>query len=330
MPHIDEGNLTIWLDEAGALPAGERRSIEAHLSECTECRERLAAMRELREDAQAILRLAAPPEHVKPRFEQILSRATSTPPRPSGTQRHDGGAKEPSSYPGAPISRLVRWAWAASLVVAAGAGWMGRELLQEARDRSGALDGVGEARTETVVAGKGETPAVAAEKGRGDPALLQDAVSLMPSERAKEAEAVGAMISLAQPGCYARVTESSANTWIPLWIRLRDQPTDPGTEPGAMRGELEAQDGLRGEMVWSFQAPDTIRVEWHTSKGPALLLLRRFEEGLRGAGWVGEEAEEAWPPEAKPGTSVEFRATACREDSESDVDAPGSAAPPGK
>src|SRR3989442_11997677 len=53
MSHVDEGTLHAYLD--GALPPGERSQVDAHLAECRDCRERLAAARGLIAPADARL-----------------------------------------------------------------------------------------------------------------------------------------------------------------------------------------------------------------------------------------------------------------------------------
>ena len=102
MSHVDEGTLHAYLD--GALPPGERGQVDAHLAECPACRERLAEARALIARADALLALALPAERSAPPLHELRRR---------------------------PMWRRVRWpiAWAASVTLAVGLGWMlrGRE-----------------------------------------------------------------------------------------------------------------------------------------------------------------------------------------------------------
>ena len=102
MSHVDEGTLHAYLD--AALPPGERGQVDAHLAECPDCRERLAEARALIARADALLALALPAERSAPPLHELRRR---------------------------PMWRRVRWpiAWAASVTLAVGLGWMlrGRE-----------------------------------------------------------------------------------------------------------------------------------------------------------------------------------------------------------
>ncbi len=99
MSHVDEGTLHAYLD--GAIPPGERSQVDAHLAECPDCRERLAEARALIARADALLALALPVERSAPPLHELRRR---------------------------PLWWRVRWpiAWAASVTLAVGIGWMGR------------------------------------------------------------------------------------------------------------------------------------------------------------------------------------------------------------
>ncbi|MDZ7780785.1 MAG: zf-HC2 domain-containing protein [Gemmatimonadota bacterium] len=107
MSHVDEGALHAYLD--GALDeysGGEARRIRAHLDRCPECAEALREARALRESAHAILaepNLSPAP----PPLEELKRRAGSS------------GVESPRAR-----SRLYRFGWAASVVLALGVGWM--------------------------------------------------------------------------------------------------------------------------------------------------------------------------------------------------------------
>lgn len=134
MSHVDEGLLHAWLD--GALQtgdAGEAREIEDHLAHCADCRARLEEARRLKATTDSILALTEPADlgNVPP-FEEILARKAAEgddAPATTGTGSDaapDGGA---ISFPHPPRRRAITpLAWAASLVLAIGAGWWARQL----------------------------------------------------------------------------------------------------------------------------------------------------------------------------------------------------------
>lgn len=95
MSHADEGTLHAYLD--GELTTVEAAGLEAHLDGCVPCRARLEEARALIERAQGILGRAAP----QPRLA-------------SGRT----GAR--------PLPRWLPLAWAASVLLALGAGWVAR------------------------------------------------------------------------------------------------------------------------------------------------------------------------------------------------------------
>ena len=115
MRHVAKGELHAWLD--GALDQlGNERALEVreHLRTCAECREGLVVEEACRARAIEVLALAAPTAVAAPPFEALVERA------------HVGrsaGAGTPSR-----ISRTARLGWAATVVIALGAGWMAREL----------------------------------------------------------------------------------------------------------------------------------------------------------------------------------------------------------
>ena len=115
MSHVDEGTLHAYLDAlerpgAGALDDAEQRAVSAHVETCAHCAALLAEARTLRERTAAVLGTAAPIIEVPP-FESMAGRP---PARPA-------------------TSRWVPLAWAASLVMAVGSGWIASELWRTGR-----------------------------------------------------------------------------------------------------------------------------------------------------------------------------------------------------
>ncbi|MBI4545385.1 MAG: zf-HC2 domain-containing protein [Gemmatimonadetes bacterium] len=130
MWHVDDGQLHAYLDgELGSLGQDQAGRFERHLSECDECRARLEHARTVREGARTILQGSGPAQLAPPPFETLAARARRATPRHRLISR-----LRPSSV-----------AWAASLILALGAGWMARQLvlpMERAASRSEAPRGV--------------------------------------------------------------------------------------------------------------------------------------------------------------------------------------------
>jgi len=103
MQHVDEGLLHAWLDgERAALGPARAEEVRRHLDGCAECRTRLGEARDLRDRADALLRGGSPVGAEIPPFESLAGRVPAR------------------------RSRTRMLAWAASLVLALGAGWLAR------------------------------------------------------------------------------------------------------------------------------------------------------------------------------------------------------------
>jgi hypothetical protein len=127
MRHIDEGILHAYLDGAidalagtGALPASVTQAgVEAHVAACPDCRALLDAARAGRAGADAILRDAGVATIDVPPFEFVAR----------------------GRVPAAPRRRAaLPLAWAASVMLALGAGWWGSETWRMDRAASAAAD----------------------------------------------------------------------------------------------------------------------------------------------------------------------------------------------
>ncbi len=112
MSHVDEGTLHAYLD--GALPPAERSQVDVHLAGCPECQERLVEAQALIARADALLALELPAERAAPPLHELRRR---------------------------PLWRRVRWpvAWAATITLAVGLGWMLRGSAREAASLTRAL-----------------------------------------------------------------------------------------------------------------------------------------------------------------------------------------------
>jgi hypothetical protein len=117
MPHIDDGIMHAYLDgalhalsDAGELPDGMSiADVTSHLSACADCRARLEAERGIREQAGVVLRDLEQVDVTVPPFADVV---------------------------GAPVVRTRRQprfmplAWAATVVLALGAGWWGSAIFR--------------------------------------------------------------------------------------------------------------------------------------------------------------------------------------------------------
>lgn len=101
MRHIPEEELHAYLDQA--LSRSQCVEIESHLAECPACRGRRDGIAALRDRTTALLATLVPGRAVTPPFELIEARRAA-----AAARRHQ---------------RLRHAAWAASMVLAVGAGW---------------------------------------------------------------------------------------------------------------------------------------------------------------------------------------------------------------
>lgn len=117
MSHVDEGRLEAWIDQdRSGMSAGEAGAIARHLESCAACSSLLAEAMRLRERAGSILGGMQLEDLRIPDFERVQARAS--------------GVSLDAQVPPRQIRHhLVPLAWAASLIVAIGIGWMTRDLL---------------------------------------------------------------------------------------------------------------------------------------------------------------------------------------------------------
>ena len=138
MSHVAEGLLHAHLD--GALDAEGRREwseAAAHLDVCEDCRRRLEEARAIRGAAAALLAGAAAEPSPRPAFEELAAAAAARRGE-DPLEGRSGGPAETGAPPGRRHRATTPWwgfpmklAWAASLVLAVGAGWIGRQLMIE-------------------------------------------------------------------------------------------------------------------------------------------------------------------------------------------------------
>jgi Putative zinc-finger len=107
MRHIPEEELHAYLDQG--LSRSQCVEIESHLAACSSCQASRDAIAALRDRTTALLAKLAPPRGFPPAFESLRRRAAV-----QATARR---------------RRIQVVAWAASLIVAVGLGWMANYLL---------------------------------------------------------------------------------------------------------------------------------------------------------------------------------------------------------
>lgn len=125
MRHVIDGELHAYLDGAlDLLPGGRGDEVREHLTDCPVCHERLQDEEKVREQAESILGLSAPGEVEIPPFEELRARAEATGAvgEGGGGARHAASVRYRGPLRGAPL------AWAATVVLALGVGWMGGEV----------------------------------------------------------------------------------------------------------------------------------------------------------------------------------------------------------
>lgn len=123
MPHISDGDLHAWLDGGISEESEEHEVLRFHLESCADCASRLDAARELRTGADDILASALPAGSA-PSFEEIRLRAEESDADPSVTAPGPGRLRRG-------WLSAQRLGWAATVMLALGAGWIGRAVLVE-------------------------------------------------------------------------------------------------------------------------------------------------------------------------------------------------------
>lgn len=139
MSHVDEGRLHAFLDGAlsAADPADAER-VELHLAACADCRAKLDDAARLRDEAAALLGVAQPRAFAMPSFDAIRARADEIA-AAEAADESDGAGAESRGDAGPLSTRSGRnrralfaspfngFAWAATIVLAVGLGWLLRD-----------------------------------------------------------------------------------------------------------------------------------------------------------------------------------------------------------
>jgi hypothetical protein len=206
MRHTDEGLLQAWLDGPRAgLTEEERAAVEDHLAGCAECAARVDGLRESTGRVGAMLG-PSDGESV-PGFEEVVDRARTL------------GVRD---------RRRRRWVaagWAASVVLALGAGWLASELSRERPDAAASAARVADAArsSSAVDASRPATPIAEAGPPESEPAQA------IPTD---EAPVLAETSALASTGG----AETGALAEAPAPVPATEAPA---TEPEAARRARE-------------------------------------------------------------------------------------------
>jgi hypothetical protein len=124
MRHVTDGELHAFLDGAlDLLPEGRGEEIRDHISECSVCRERLQDEDLIRSQAADLLAEPDLSAVSYPTFEELRERAEAPASGPSALlDEEDARVRYRGPLRGLPL------AWAATIVLALGVGWMGAQM----------------------------------------------------------------------------------------------------------------------------------------------------------------------------------------------------------
>jgi len=304
MPHITEGLLHARLD--GALGPDDQlqwAEAEGHLKVCDDCRRRLEEAAELRDAARDLLAGATLSRSAtRPAFDELVARAAarraeeSSAPAPSARAR-DSWWRRPAAL-----------GWAASLVIAAGAGWIGRQLVVEH-----GFEGAPVAAEQGAPVGRPATPEAsaldelredagpeeararreAAAPGTPEPQLRVDQPPEVLQEKAEagadaDAEPEADAIRLRDVAPLAAAVEVTSTARCYVASPVGDDGREAATgQPDALRLASDGTATLRldGRPMVGFWGPvgaDSLRLRVTDGDGWRELTLVEAEDGVRG------------------------------------------------
>jgi len=312
--HVAEGELHAWLDGSLDQLGNERASeVREHLRSCTECQEELAVEEAFRARAIEVLALAAPGAVATPPFEALVERARVVPSEGPETRSR--------------ISRTARLGWAATVVIALGAGWMARELGlrpsvdSEGVSTNGVTPALPRAAEPTVVAPTEAALGVAAQPGSPEreevgelprrrsvpaappPETQGVPVAVAPTD-ALESAGAGAGSAKASAVTFAEVDPASLSGAVriePLRDAPRDLPEVAPSAPPRRAADEQPTSGdhfSRARTASAVPRSEVLRQDWATSpvvsgaRVPAFGVDRaRDSAGIQGGAAVTTEAD---------------------------------------
>jgi hypothetical protein len=297
MWHVDEGTLHAYLDDrdrgpaAGALDAGLRERVVQHLSECDICAASLRLAERQRARAADVL-LAATPVIETPPFEAVQPIVGTTPirPIPFPLPRRTG-----------PRRAWMPLAWAASLMLAVGAGWMASLMWQggevqraapeqpastasSAADRADAGAPASPAASDVVPAPAAGAPRMAEgaarPAGEGSELRRAEAPRQETNEEVAHADRLAPVAALSEQAAGKRVADTGAENRAVTAERQRQLvPRDPARDAVVIGGAM-----ARVNAAAAAAAPQQVLAE-----SPALGFAARSAEG----GYPGD-ADVVW------------------------------------
>lgn len=232
MSHIDDGNLHAYLD--GELGEQKRELVAGHLAECGHCRARLEQAQALARRASALLAELEPTAAQAPPWHEIEERAAAR-------------ART------APRRRWVRptLAWAATIVIAFGAGWLSRSFQPEWMSRPVASTRKAEAPSATAA---DVQPAAESEAHPAAPGAVGGEVSALRDAAADERTAVAT-----RPAGATQLTEVQEIAPEGRGVVLTEPAAEAAgdREAGVVAGAAAAKRERAAEPLPAEQAPPT-------------------------------------------------------------------------
>ncbi|MEZ4417935.1 MAG: carboxypeptidase-like regulatory domain-containing protein [Gemmatimonadota bacterium] len=248
MRHMDEGVLQAWLDGPRAgLSEQERAAVEEHLALCAECAVKVAALRASTVAVRGLLVPAGELEEI-PDFSTVEARA-----RTLGRGGPSDQSKSVAVW-SRPRSRMIPIGWAASVLVALGAGWMANELSRGAGEPT-----VVQAAAPAAEAAEDALPPVEAEVRR-----TMQAEANVPREQAATVEGAEAVAPtpLFRPTSETRARQPQSSRRLAVEGRVTDAASGRplrGAQVylrGTTWGSLTNADGRY--LIMLDEAPDSI------------------------------------------------------------------------
>lgn len=268
MRHITDGELHAWLDGAlDLLPDGRGDEIREHLSRCSACRERMQDEEEVRNRSSEILAGLQLRDLELPGFEEIRQRAAAPEPGASvsgpllsgsGEARSGDGARaeSPARYRG-PL-KGVPMAWAATIVLALGVGWMGGQMWRGLPEATAPLG------PSTVEPSAGRAPGLAGSReSEPSPGRAQGPSGSLAAEGLGEGT-VRSLPDREPPGGGAGAAAPEPRPVVDKGSPPTDQESGQRVEELARFRAMEAVPSLR-EMVLTGMAPAAEPSPWPPS-----------------------------------------------------------------